>query len=75
MINVPVTLHANGGEVIVCSCNYIDTADIKAVLNHATEPDEQQVLNMLAWTPECSYCKELILGEIRKCIKEINHGA
>jgi bacterioferritin-associated ferredoxin len=60
--------------MIVCSCNYIDTADIKAVLNYATEPNEQQVLNMLAWTPQCSYCKEMITNEIRKCIKEMCHG-
>lgn len=61
--------------MIVCSCNYIDTADIKAVLNYATEPNEQQVLNMLAWTPECTYCKDLITNEIRKCIKEMTHGS
>lgn len=60
--------------MIVCSCNYIDTADIKAVLNYATEPDEQQVLNMLAWTPECSYCKDMITNEIRRCIKEMTDG-
>ena len=61
--------------MIVCSCNYIDTADIKAVLNHATEPNEQQVLNMLAWTPECAYCKDMITNEIRRCIKEMQNGA
>jgi bacterioferritin-associated ferredoxin len=61
--------------LIVCSCNYIDTADIKAVLNYATEPNEQQVLNMLAWTPECAYCKDLITNEIRRCIKEMTDGA
>ena len=60
--------------MIVCSCNYIDTADIKAVLNHATEPNEQQVLNMLAWTPECAYCKDMITNEIRRCIKEMTDG-
>jgi bacterioferritin-associated ferredoxin len=61
--------------LIVCSCNYIDTADIKAVLNYVTEPNEQQVLNMLAWTPECAYCKDLITNEIRRCIKEMTDGA
>lgn len=61
--------------MIVCSCNYIDTVDIKAVLNYVTEPTESQVLNMLAWTPECSYCKELITNEIHKCIKENENGA
>ncbi len=61
--------------MIVCSCNYIDTADIKAVLNYVTEPNEQQVLNMLAWTPECAYCKDLITNEIRRCIKEMTDGA
>lgn len=61
--------------MIVCSCNYIDTADIKAVLNYATEPNEEQVLNMLAWTPECSYCKDMITNEIRRCIKEMTDGA
>jgi hypothetical protein len=60
--------------MIVCSCNYIDTVDIKAVLNYGTEPNVDQVLNMLAWTPECSYCRELITGEIHKCIKEMNDG-
>ena len=29
---------------------------------------------MLAWTPECSYCKDLITNEIRRCIKEMTDG-
>ena len=60
--------------MIVCSCNYIDTDDIRAVLNYATHPNPQQVMDMLAWTPECSYCRDMLTKEINKVIKEFELG-
>jgi len=56
--------------MVVCSCNYIDTDDIRAVLNYSTDPNPQQVMNMLAWTPECKSCKDQLKQEIDKVIKE-----
>lgn len=57
--------------MIICSCNYVTTEDIKAVLNYATEPNEQQVLNMLAWTPECATCEENLRNKIREILGEL----
>jgi bacterioferritin-associated ferredoxin len=56
--------------MVICSCNYIDTDDIRAVLNYGTDPNPQQVMNMLAWTPECKSCKDQLKQEIDKVIKE-----
>ena len=57
--------------MVICSCSYITTDDIKAVLNYATEPNEQQVLNMLAWTPECKTCEENLRKQIREILGEL----
>lgn len=60
--------------MIICSCNFIDVEDIRATANYATEPNVQQVLNMLAWTPECSTCSDNLKSEIRKILQEITSG-
>lgn len=59
--------------MIVCSCNNIDTAMIKAAANFVHEPNEKLVLNMLNWKPECAICSKVIIEEIRKVFKEINN--
>ena len=59
--------------MVVCSCNYITTEDIRAVAQYATEPSEKQILNMLVWEPKCSYCGKMLVDEIRRVFKEINN--
>jgi len=59
--------------MVVCSCNYITTEKIRAAAHYATEPNEKQILNMLNWKPECSYCGKILVDEIRKVFEEINN--
>ena len=61
--------------MIVCSCNNIDTAKIRAAAQFVHEPNERMVLNMMAWEPECAHCGKVLIEEIRRVIKEINNTA
>ena len=56
--------------MIVCSCNNIDTAKIRAALDYVHEPNERLVLNMMGWEPECSQCTKILIEEIRRVLKE-----
>ena len=56
--------------MIVCSCNNIDTAKIRAALNYVHEPNERLVLNMMNWEPECANCSKVLIEEIRRVMKE-----
>ena len=60
--------------MIVCSCNMIDTEKIRGAVQYVTEPNEKMVLNMLNWTPECSYCGKMLVEEIRRVMKETMDG-
>ena len=60
--------------MVVCSCNYVTTEDIKVVLKHIEEPDEQKVMHLLAWTPECQTCKKQLIEQIHNVIKETANG-
>ena len=60
--------------MIVCSCNNIDTAQIRAAIQYVHEPNERMVLNMMGWEPECSTCTKVLVEEIRRVMKETMDG-
>ncbi len=63
-----------GNKLVVCSCNEIDTAKIRAAIQFVHEPNERLVLNMMNWTPECANCGKVLVGEIRRLLKETMDG-
>jgi bacterioferritin-associated ferredoxin len=60
--------------MVICSCNVVTTENIRAVLTYVTDPNVRQVLNMLGWESDCAICANNLVTEIRKVMKEFEHG-
>ena len=46
---------------------------IRSAIRYVTAPNEKMVLNMLNWDAECATCGKVLVGEIRRLLKEVQN--